>query len=154
MQQTKIGSLIWIALVAVPVGWSIGRVVDSVSGALPPIPWVFPLLLVFLAIAMFAGARVIQGWIHERRYDRRLDALRVARSVALAKATEYFGAVVVGVYAGMAGLALTMLSVPMGRNRAILSGVVVLSAVVLTIAAVRLERACLVPPTDEDGTPA
>ncbi|PZF81809.1 DUF3180 domain-containing protein [Jiangella anatolica] len=150
MQRTRIGSLIWVALVAVPVGWSIGRVVDAMSDVLPPIPWVLPALLLFLAIAMFAGARAVRGWIHERRFDTRIDALRVARSVALAKASEYFGAVLVGVYTGLGLLAVGRLDSPMGRNRAILSAVVIVAAVVLTIAAVRLERAGEVPPPSDD----
>ena len=150
MQRTKIGSLIWVALVAVPIGWSIGRVVDAMSGALPPVPWVLPLLLVFLAIAMFAGSRAVRGWITERRFDSRIDALRVARSVALAKASAYFGALLVGVYTGLGLLALGYLDSPMGRNRGILSATVVVAAVVLTVAAVRLERAGEVPPPADD----
>ena len=157
MQRTRIGSLVWAALVAAPIGWSIARVVDAASGALPPVPWVLPLLLLFLAVAMFAGARAVRAWIHERRYDGRIDALRVARAVALAKASEYFGAVVAGAYAGLVLLALSMLDVPMGRNRAVLGGIVIVCATVLTVAAVRLERAGEVPPPaedDEDGHPA
>lgn len=152
MQKTKLGTLVWVALVAVPVGWSISRLVDAGSGALPPVPWVLPLLLLFLGIALFAGARAVREWITERRFDRRIDPLRVARSVALAKATEYFGAMVAGAYAGLAVLAMSMLNVPMGRNRLILSAAVVACAVVMTVAAVRLERACEVPPpSDEEG---
>ncbi|TDE08915.1 DUF3180 domain-containing protein [Jiangella asiatica] len=150
MQKTKIGSLIWAALVAVPIGWSISRLVDAASGSLPPVPWVLPLLLLFLAIAMFAGARAVRAWITERRFDQRIDALRVARSVALAKASAYFGAVVAGGYGGLGLLASTMLDVPMGRNRAVLSGITVVCAVVLSVAAVRLERAGEVPPPAED----
>lgn len=150
MQRTKVGSLIWVAVVAVPVGWSIGRIVDAASGALPPIPWVLPLLLLFLAIGMFAGARAVRGWITERRFDQRIDALRVARSVALAKASAYFGALLTGVYAGLGLLALGLLDSPMGRNRAVLSAIVVVAAVVLTVAAVRLERAGEVPPPSDE----
>lgn len=151
MQKTKISSLIWVALVAVPIGWSVSRLVQAGSGALPPVPWILPLLLLFLAVALFAGARAVRQWITERRFDRRLDALRVARALALAKATEYFGAVVAGGYAGLGVLALAYLEVPMGRERAILAAVVVASAVVLTVAAVRLERACEAPPIDDDA---
>lgn len=150
MQRTRIGSLIWVALVAVPAGWSIGRVVDALSNALPPIPWVLPLLLLFLALGMAAGARAVRGWITERRFDRRIDALRVARSVALAKASAYFGALLAGLYAGLGLLALGYLDSPMGRNRAVLSAVVVAASVILTVAAVRLERAGEVPPPSED----
>ncbi|HEX2361351.1 MAG TPA: DUF3180 domain-containing protein [Jiangellaceae bacterium] len=138
-----------MALAAIPVGWSIAMVVDAVSGTLPPIPWILPLLLMFLAALMFVGAYAVGGWVEQRRFDRRLDALRVARLLALGKAAAMFGALVVGAYLGIGVLALGSLSVPVGRNRAVLSALVVLAGVVVIIAALRLERAGLVPP-DED----
>lgn len=149
MRPTRIGTLVWVALAAAPVGWSVGRVVDAASGTLPPVPWILPLLLVFLSALLFVGAYAVRGWVEERRYDRRLDALRVARLLALAKAAALFGALAVGAYLGLAVLALGSLSVPVGRNRAVLSALVVVAAVVVVVAALRLERACLVPP-DED----
>jgi len=56
----------------------------------------------------------------------------------------------VGVYTGLGLLALGYLDSPMGRNRGILSATVVVAAVVLTVAAVRLERAGEVPPPADD----
>lgn len=142
-------TLLWVALAAVPVGWSVGTVVDAGSGTLPPVPWILPLLLAFLAGLLFVGAYAVKGWVQERRYDRRLDALRVARLLALSKAAAVFGALVVGAYLGLVLLALGSLSVPVGRNRSVLGALVVVAAVVVVVAALRLERACLVPP-DED----
>ncbi len=150
MQKTRVGSLIWAGLIAAPIGWSISRLIDEWSQALPPIPVVLPLLVLFLAIGLFAGARAVRQWVTDRRFDRRIDPLRVARALALAKACEYFGAVVVGAYAGLGILAITMLNSPMGRERSVLSAVVIVCAIVMTIAATRLERACLVPPNDAD----
>lgn len=149
MRPTRVSTLVWVALAAIPVGWSIAMVVDAVSGTLPPIPWILPLLLMFLAALMFVGAYAVRGWVEQRRFDRRLDALRVARLLALGKAAAMFGALVVGAYLGIGVLALGSLSVPVGRNRAVLSALVVLAGVVVIIAALRLERAGLVPP-DED----
>ncbi|MET0521267.1 MAG: DUF3180 domain-containing protein [Jiangellaceae bacterium] len=151
MRPTRVSTLLWVALAAIPVGWSIGMVVDAVSNTLPPVPWILPLLLVFLALLLFVGAYAVRGWVQERRYDRRLDALRIARLLALGKAAAVFGALVVGVYVGIAVLALGSLEVPAGRNRALLSALVVVAAVVVVVAALRLERACLVPPPDEDS---
>ena len=141
--------MVWVALAAIPVGWSVGRVVDSVSGTLPPIPWILPLLLVFFAILLLVSAYAVRGWVEERRYDRRLDALRIARLSALGKAAAVFGALVIGAYLGIGVLALGSLAVPAGRNRAVLSALVIIAGVVIVVAALRLERACLVPP-DED----
>jgi 4-hydroxybenzoate polyprenyltransferase len=136
-------------LAAIPVGWSVARVIDSVSGTLPPIPWILPLLLLFLAVLLFLGAYAVRGWVEERRYDRRLNALRIARLSALGKAAAVFGGFVVGAYLGIGLLALGSLAVPAGRNRSVLAALVIVAGVVIVVAALRLERACLVPP-DED----
>lgn len=151
MRPTRVSTLVWIGLAAAPVGWSVGRVVDAVSDALPPVPWILPLLLAFLAVVLFLGARAVRGWIEERRFDGRLDALRIARLLALAKAAAVFGAAVAGGYVGLGVLALNSLSVPAGRNRAVLSGLVAVAAVVVVVAALRLERAGMVPPEDEES---
>ena len=150
VRPTRVSTLLWVALAAVPVGWSVGTVIDAVSSTLPPIPWILPLLIAFLALLLFVGAYAVRGWVQERRYDRRLDALRIARLLALGKAAAVFGAVVVGAYLGLAVLALGSLEVPVGRNRAVLSALVVVAGVVVVVAALRLERACLVPPPEED----
>lgn len=149
MRPTRVGTLVWVALAAAPVGWSIGRIVDAMSNALPPVPWILPLLLVFLAVVLFVGARTVRGWIEERRYDSRMDALRAARLLALGKAAAVFGALAAGAYVGLAVLALDSLAVPAGRNRVVLSTLVAVAAVVVSIAGLRLERACMVPPDDE-----
>jgi 4-hydroxybenzoate polyprenyltransferase len=149
VRPTRVSTLLWVALAAVPIGWSVGRVIDTVSGTLPPIPWILPLLLVFFAILLFVGAYAVRGWVEERRYDRRLDALRIARLLALGKAAAVFGAFVVGAYLGIGVLALGSLAVPAGRNRTVLAALVIVAGVVIVVAALRLERACLVPP-DED----
>jgi hypothetical protein len=149
VRPTRVSTLLWVALAAIPLGWSIGRIVDAVSGTLPPIPWILPFLLVFLAVLLFVAAAAVRGWVNERRYDRRLDALRIARLLALAKAAAVFGALVVGAYLGIAVLALGSLEVPAGRNRAVLAALVIAAGVVIVIAALRLERAGLVPPDDD-----
>lgn len=151
MRPTRVSTLVWIGLAAAPVGWSVGRIVDAVSNALPPVPWILPLLLVLLAAVLFVGARAVRGWIEERKYDGRMDALGVARLLALAKAGAVFGAAVAGGYIGLGVLALESLAVPAGRNRVILSAAVAVMAVVVAVAAVRLERACQVPPGDEES---
>lgn len=150
MQKTKLSSLVWAALVAVPIGWSISRVIDSVTDVLPPVPWVLPVLLFFLAIVIYIAARAVTAWVRERRYDGRLDAIRVARLLALAKASQAGGAAVAGGYFGLMLLALTMLDSSMGRNRAISAGFVVLTAAIVVAAGRRLERACVAPPPPED----
>lgn len=156
MQQTKITTLLWVALIAAPIGWTISSIVDSATYALPPVPMVVPILLAFLAILLELGGRAAGAWVRERRFDEQLDALRVARILVIAKATAAFGAAVVGGYLGLGLLALGSLDVPMGRNRALMSGLVIIAAVLAVVAAIRCERACQVPSSsndDQDQTP-
>lgn len=149
MQRTKISSLIWVGLIAAPIGWTISRLVDAASYALPPVPVVVPLLLLFLAVVLEFAGRTVRSWVVDRRFDEQVDALRVARVLVLAKAAAVFGAAVAGGYIGLAFLAVDALDVPMGRNRLLMSVIVVVVAIALAIAAVRCERACVAPPSDD-----
>lgn len=151
MRPTRIGTLVWVALAAAPVGWSVGRIVEAVTDALPPVPWVLPLLFAFLAAVLFVGARAVSGWVGERRYDGRMNALRAAQLLALGKAAAVFGAAAAGAYLGLGLLALGTLAGSAARNRGILCGLVAVAAVVVCVAAIRLERACQVPPDDDSA---
>jgi hypothetical protein len=153
MQKTKISTLGWVGLIAAPIGWSVSRLVLDRTGALPLVPVVLLIFVLILAGMMFAGARAIRGWIEERRHDRYLGPLRVARVLALAKATEFFGAALAGGYVGLSVLSIDHLASPMGRDALLRAGLMTGAAVLVTAAAVVLERACLVPPDDETQEP-
>jgi Protein of unknown function (DUF3180) len=147
---TRVSALLGLALVGIPAGWLFGRIVQAFSGATPPVPWVIAVLLAFMAALLLIGARVARGWIRERRYDSRVDALLVARMLALGKAAAAFGAVVAGAYVGIGAFAASQLSGTLMRDRLLLAGAVVAAAVVVAIAGVRLEFACRVPPEEPD----
>jgi ABC-type xylose transport system permease subunit len=153
VHRTRVGTLIWAFVFGVPVGWLIARAVRSSGNGLPPIPAVLPILLGVLAVAGIVAARWVRAWVDERKHERHLDALRVARLVAMAKAGSIFGAVVGGLYAGIVLVALELLDVPLGRSRAIVGGIVVLTAVAVSVSALVLERACEAPPPPQDDDP-
>lgn len=150
MTATRVSTLISLALVGIPVGWLFGRVVQAFSGATPPVPWIIAVLLAFMAALLLIFARVAVGWIRERRYDSRVDALLVARMFALGKAAAAFGAMVAGAYVGIGAFAASQLAGTLMRDRLLLAGAVVLAAIAVAIAGVRLELACRVPPDDQD----
>lgn len=150
MATTRVSTLLGIGLVGIPAGWLFGRLVQAATGAAPPVPWILVPLLVFMALLLLLGARVARGWINERRYDDRVDALLVARLLALGKAGAVFGAVVAGAYVGIGGFAVTQFIGAVGRDRALLAAAVALAAVGVAVAAVRLELACRVPRDESD----
>jgi hypothetical protein len=150
VQATKVSTLLGIGLAAVPAGWLLGRIVQAATGALPSVPWVLAIVLVAMAVLLLIGARVARGWIEERRYDSRVDALVVARLLALGKAASVFGAVVAGVYLGIGGVVLNQLSGTAARDRALLAAAVALTSTAVAAAGMRLEFACRVPPEDDE----
>ncbi|WP_166346452.1 DUF3180 domain-containing protein [Phytoactinopolyspora limicola] len=152
MQKTKLSALAWTALIAVPIGWSISRLVHNSTGALPLVPAVLLIFIAILAVMMFIGARLVRGWIEERRYDRYFHPLRVARILALAKASEFFGAALAGGYVGLAVLSVDHLGSPMGRDALVRAALMVGAALAATVTAMALEHACLVPSDDDRGT--
>lgn len=150
MAKTRVSTLLSAGLVGVPAGWLLARIVLAASGAVPRVPWVMALLLLFLAVLMVLSARVARGWISERKYDSRVDALTVARMLALGKAGSVFGAVVAGAYLGIGLFAMVELTGAVARERALPAAAVAVAGVVVAVAAYRLEMACRVPPDESD----
>ena len=149
MRTTKISTLFSIGLAGIAAGWLFGRLVQASTGALPSVPWVLAIVLMVMAVLLLLGARVARGWIQERRYDSRVDALVVARLLALGKASSVFGAIVAGAYTGIAGVVLNQLSGTVARDRALLAAAMAIAGVAVAVAGFRLELACRVPPPDE-----
>lgn len=151
MEKTKPSTLFWVAAIAVPIGWTISLIVDSLTYALPPVPWVLPALLLVIAVILEVARRSVRAWVEHRRFDERLDALRVARLLVLAKASAVFGAALVGAYIGLGIHALDAWDVPMGRDRTLMSGLVIVTAAAVIVTALRCEAACIAPPPDDDS---
>ena len=112
--------------------------------------------LVLLALAELAIAKAVRDRVHRRRTTARgrvLHPLQVARAAALAKATSVAGATLTGLYAG-----LFAWTAPRGdvlqaaAGDAVVSALTGLSALLLTGAALLLERACRIPGPPDDGS--
>ncbi|GAB3211334.1 DUF3180 domain-containing protein [Marinactinospora thermotolerans] len=142
MRPTSWRLLVGIALVGGVVAY---LVVEFAYGSLPLLPWTAIPTLSLLAIG-----ELVTG-VQTRRRIRRVpgtepvEPLSAARLVALAKASALFGALVVGVFGGVA-LALTdMLDIPSPRTDAITAAGTALAGGALMGAALFLEYACRVP---------
>jgi len=153
VQRSRITTLLWSGLAAGLAGWTLGLIALAVSDSLPAVLWVLIPVLLFMAALIFVGSQIVRAWVADRRYDEFVDALTVARLLALAKALAIFGAVVAGGYAGLGLLAAYRLTGAPARDRLLVSLAVAVCGVVVTVVALRLERACEVPrppPQDDD----
>jgi uncharacterized membrane protein YbhN (UPF0104 family) len=146
MRPTRLPVLAVLAAIAAAIAYLVTRAnFDSL-----PTPTVYALLwLALLAIAELYLAMATRARLAGRPGTRPINPLVVARFVALAKATSIVGALAVGAYAGyLSWVAQIDSATAHTDTRTAAFGVGF--ALVMTSAALFLERACRVPKRDDD----
>ena len=148
MRRTPWSRLVVIAVLSAAVAAAGLRIAESRGATLLPIP-VLAWLLVLLIAALVLGL----GW-NVRQYTRGkrpgLDVLVAARTVVLATASAYTGALLTGWYAAQVLVTLADLQFESRRDVAVSAAIAVGAAVVLAVVGLLVERWCEVPPPDED----
>ena len=160
MRRTPVRRVVGAAVVTTAAATAVLRVVESRGGTLlevPVVAWV-----VVLGIAAVVG---VLGW-NVRQYTAghrpELDMLLAARTVVLATASAYTGALLTGWYAAQVLVVLGDLDIPGRRDVAVTAGIAAGAAIVLAVVGLLVERWCEVPPPDDgegggaapSGTPA
>lgn len=153
MKPTKIGLLIAIAAIAGAIGWGLVQVVDSWSGRVVPLPW-----LAAAALWMVGGAVLYWAVSSKPRLQRApgakpMNPIVAARTAALAMAGSRAGALMFGLYAGIAIGVIPMRSVPSGDATFWAALIAVGGALLLTVSALWLERLCRLPIDPDDKRP-
>ncbi|KSW29630.1 DUF3180 domain-containing protein [Cellulomonas sp. B6] len=150
MSATRRGTLALLAVGVAAVTWWAMRLLVGRGSATPPeVPW-----LVIGVELVIAGVVLSMGWaVRQFQQGRRpdLNPLRAARTVVLAKAACYTGALLTGWYGGQALSLLTDADVPGNTARAGAAGLAVLGAVALAVAGLVVEHWCRIPPPDADA---
>jgi polyferredoxin len=149
MTTTRFVTVAAVAAAAFAVAWVALRVALDYGWSLPAPPWPVVGVIALLAIGTLATAWPIRQWNAGHR-DRRIDPLRAARTVALAKAAALTGAVVTGLWAAFAVTALPRLDIEAQSERAASAGFAVLASIGLLVAGLVAERWCRIPPEDDD----
>jgi 4-amino-4-deoxy-L-arabinose transferase-like glycosyltransferase len=133
-----------IGLVA---GWLFHRVVYGGPRFAPTVSWAQPLALALVA-AILAGT----AWSTRRSIQQRQERISPHQAVnrlVLARACAYVGSLMAGAYFGYAVSWLGVNS-DLAAQRAIRSSVAGLAGFLVVVAGVLLERACRVPPGDDE----
>jgi hypothetical protein len=145
--------LLLVLLVATAMGYLLS---ETSYSDLPPLPPLAPVSLGLLAIVEGGMAAVVRSKVRGRRPSGRpMHPLQIARAAVLAKASSLGGAVVGGVYGGIFVWTFARRGdVATYGDDARVSGLAALAAIVLTVMALLLERACRTPapPSDEPPT--
>ena len=124
--------------------------------SLPPLPWTGPGALGLAAALGLAVAEVLRVRLRGGRDARGVpvapvDPLAVARWAALARASSLGGALAAGGYVGFGvWTSLRVATVDAAARDTVVAGLGVLAAVLLVLAALRLETVCRAPASRDD----
>jgi hypothetical protein len=134
------------------LGWVGLRLWVTSGRELPTLPWSAPAVMLLLAGTVLLFGWPVRRWTKGER-DRPLDPLRAARTVVLAKASQYSGSLLTGWYAAQVLALLPTADVAARRSLIVRAGVSLLAAGALWLVGWLVERWCRVDLTDDDEPP-
>ncbi|HEU0132499.1 MAG TPA: DUF3180 domain-containing protein [Mycobacteriales bacterium] len=150
MRPTRLGTLAVVALVAALVTYLAFR---ALYGDLPPVPASMAATVFVLAVAELFLAPSVRARLEGRPRTKPIMPIAVARTAAFAKASSSIGALVAGSMAGAEAYVLRRSDLPAARVDAVRGGLVFAAALLLVVAALRLERVCRADPPPPDQSP-
>lgn len=149
MRRTPWPRLLLVAVVAAVLAFGALRIAETRGVSLLPVP-----LLSSVVVLLIAGVVLSMGWtVRQYTQGKRpgLDPLLAARTVVLAKASAYTGALLTGWYAAHVLVVLGDLEIPARRDLAVSAGAAALCTVALAVVGLVVERWCEVPPPDDEA---
>ena len=147
---TRTSFLAKIAVILLPVGWAVARVLRSQNGSPLSVPVGSMLLLVLIAVAVLATAWPVRRWTTGGVRSGFFTPLRAARAAVMAKAASHCGAVLLGWWAGHAVFLLPDLAIESLRSAFWRLVVGMLLALGVIVAGLVAERWCRLPEGDND----
>lgn len=141
----------WLAVIVLAagvVGWAANSIVGSnAAPVLSPVALVAIILVT--AATLVLGLRV-RRWRNGAR-DRELDPLAAARTVVLAQAVAYAGALLLGWHAAVFLTLLPLWSLRPGHTATWASLAVSAGGLLMIVTGLVVERFCKLPPEDSNG---
>ena len=146
-----------LIVVAAAIGWGIVVIVDSLMSRFVPVPWLAAVAMWVLALALLVWTLLARPRLQLHDGHRPMDPIVAARTAALAMAASRTGAIVAGVYFGVALGTFEHRDVPAGAATLWASVGTGLGAVALMVVAMWLEHICRIKSDDDDqavGSPS
>lgn len=149
VRPTRTRNLLLLAAGVAVVTWIALRLWSRSGHELPMLPWSTPGVMGLLAVAVLVVGWPVRRWTRGHR-TQPLDPLRAARTVVLAKAAQYAGALLTGWYAGQVLVIVPSLDVEPRRDLLVRGLVSTAAAVLVWVAGWLVERFCRVDRHDDD----
>jgi hypothetical protein len=140
--------LIIVGLVGALIGWTIA-VVSSRDGIPLRVAWSGPITLLAAGAVLACIAYVLHQRLQVHRI--RIDDRQAVAWLALGKAAAVVGALMAGGYFGFAVRFVADVGTDASRARVIRSLIAMAGGIAIMLAALRIEKACLVPPGEDQN---
>ncbi len=150
MTPTRTRTLVALAVIAAAVGWGMVQIVDAWTGRLLPVPWLAAAAMWILALATFYWTLTSRPRLQGRPGTRPMPPVVAARTAALAMAASRGGALVAGLYAGVAIAMASSIGVPSGASAFWSATLASVGALALVVTALWLEHICRLPIGPDD----
>lgn len=151
MRPTSLRTLGVVALLA---GLATYLLFRARYGALPPVPLTIAPSVFLLAVAELFLAPSVRARLQGRPRTKPILPIAVARTAAFAKASSAMGALFAGCLLGVEAYVLSRRDVPAARTDAVRASIGLGAALLLVVAALRLENVCRVPKPPDAPPPA
>lgn len=153
MQQTKISTLVVLAILAAAVGWSFAQLWPTFFGQGMPVSVGSAIAMILVFVTLLTWTLMTRARLKPDAKVNRLHPIIAARTAALAMSASRVGSLACGFYVGvlLANLAADYSSA--GSDRIQISAVTAIASLFTAIVAVWLERICRLkePPADSDS---
>jgi len=153
VRPTSWRDLLVVVAIGAALGFAVMRILGATDGAVPRPPLLALVTVVILGVAAVASSFVLRPRLQRVPGHRPIPPLVATRIVALAFATSRAGAAVAGFCLGwlLAALASSEgLQTTFAKQRALLAGLTALAGLLLLVGGLLLERACRLPPIDDE----
>ena len=150
VRPTSVRMLLGVSLGCALLGWLFGDWVDSQAG-LPEVPWLA--VTVIWVVVGFVGtwALVARRRLSPPPGGVRMAPIVAARTAALALAGSRTGAVVLGIYGGIALRLVQEMAVSAARERLLAASLAALGGLVLAALSLWLEHLCRLPDDPDEA---
>jgi uncharacterized membrane protein YidH (DUF202 family) len=150
MKPLRLTALALIGVVLGLLGFAATELADRASSTTPVLPYSALGSMTIIAVFTLAlGIRVLR-WRNEKKRSRMLDPIFAARTLVLAHACAYAGAVLLGWHAGVVANQIPVWAVR-ATSPVVLQAIAMMGGGVVMVAiGLLVERFCRIPPEDTD----
>ena len=145
IQQTKVGTLVVLSVLASAMGWSLSQLWPIWFEQGIPVPGGSAVAMVLVTISLLVWTLMTRARLKPGSQAPRLHPLVAARTAALAMSASRVGSLVFGFYLGVALSSIAGANSPAATNRMIISIIAAVASLLTAAIALWLERICRLP---------